>query len=166
MKTGQLKIKGHNIMNIAYFLKTKAEVIYLYENYTMRQGLEEMRKHGHTAVPVLSLDNKYIGTISEGDFLWFLVDDRKEQLFKTNLSNIDKIKIKDIFKKGKNPSVRITATMDEIMMRAMDQNFVPVVDDRDYFIGIITRSDIMRYISSKLANDNIKSDITEDKDVD
>jgi CBS domain. len=152
-------------MNIAYFLKTKAEVMYLYENFTLRQGLEEMRKYGYTAVPVLSRDDKYIGTISEGDFLWFLVDDRKEQLFKTNLNNIDKIQIKDIFKKGKNPSVRITATMDELMGRAMDQNFVPVVDDRNYFIGIITRRDIMRYISSKLANENIKNDKPEDKNV-
>lgn len=152
-------------MNIAYFLKTKAEVSYLYENFTLRQGLEEMRKNGYTAIPVLSSDDKYIGTISEGDFLWFLVDDRKEYLYKASLNNIDKIKIKDIFKKGKNPSVRITATMDELMMRAMDQNFVPVVDDRDYFIGIITRRDIMRYINSKIANDNIKNDLSEDKDV-
>lgn len=152
-------------MNIAYFLKTKAELSYLYENYSLRRGLEEMRKHGYTAIPVLSSDNKYIGTISEGDFLWYLIDDKKDQLFKANIENIDKIKIKDIFKKGKNPSVRITATMDEMMMRAMDQNFIPVVDDRDYFIGIITRRDIMRYINSKLENDNNKSDKPEDKDV-
>jgi len=151
-------------MNIAYFLKTKAEVSYLYEDYTLRQGLEEMRKHGHTAIPVLSADDKYIGTISEGDFLWFLVDDRKENLYKTNFDNIDKIQIKNIFKKGKNPSVRITATMDELLMRAMDQNFIPVVDDRNYFIGIITRRDIMRYINSKLTNDN-KNTLSEEKDV-
>ncbi|CRZ33284.1 CBS domain protein [Herbinix hemicellulosilytica] len=151
-------------MNIAYFLKTKAEVSYLYEDYTLRQGLEEMRKHGHTAIPVLSADDKYIGTISEGDFLWFLVDDRKENLYKTNFDNIDKIQIKNIFKKGKNPSVRITATMDELLMRAMDQNFIPVVDDRNYFIGIITRRDIMRYINSKLTNDN-KNTLLEEKDV-
>lgn len=149
-------------MNIAYFLKTKGEVSYLYENYTLRQGLEEMRKNGHTAIPVLSRDNKYIGTISEGDFLWFLTDYRKEQLYKTNVKNIDKIKIKNIFKKGKNPSVRITATMDEMLMRAMDQNFIPVVDDRDYFIGIITRRDIMRYINSKLSEDDITSDVSEE----
>ena len=137
-------------MNIAYFLKTKAEVSYLMEDFTLRQGLEKMRNHGHTAIPVLSRDDKYIGTISEGDFLWFLIDDRRDQLHKTNMKSIEDIKIKDIFKKGENPSVRITATMDEMMMRAMDQNFIPVVDDRDYFIGIITCKDIMRYINSKL----------------
>lgn len=150
-------------MNIAYFLKTKGEVAYLYDSFTLRQGLEKMRNHGHSAIPVLSGDNKYIGTISEGDFLWYLVDDRRDQLHKTNLKSIEDIKIRDIFKKGKNPSVRITATMDEMLMRAMDQNFVPVVDDRDYFIGIITRRDVMRYINSRLTENDIKCDIPEDE---
>jgi CBS domain-containing protein len=150
-------------MNIAYFLKTKGEVDYLYDSFTLRQGLEKMRNHGHSAIPVLSGDNKYIGTISEGDFLWYLVDDRKEKLYKTNIERYEEIKIRDIFRKGKNPSVRITATMDEMLMRAMDQNFIPVVDDRNYFIGIITRRDIMRYINSRLTEDDIKCDIPEDE---
>ena len=150
-------------MNIAYFLKTKGEVDYLYDSFTLRQGLEKMRNHGHSAIPVLSGDNKYIGTISEGDFLWYLVDDRKEKLHKTNIKSFEEIKIRDIFRKGKNPSVRITATMDEMLMRAMDQNFIPVVDDRNYFIGIITRRDIMRYINSRLTEDDNKCDIPEDE---
>lgn len=150
-------------MNIAYFLKTKGEVAYLYDSFTLRQGLEKMRNHGHSAIPVLSNDNKYIGTISEGDFLWYLVDDRKEKLHKTNIKSFEEIKIRDIFRKGKNPSVRITATMDEMLMRAMDQNFIPVVDDRDYFIGIITRSDIMRYSNSKITENDIVCEIPEDE---
>ena len=153
-------------MNIAYFLKTKDETAYLYDSFTLRQGLEKMRNHGYTAIPVLSGDNKYIGTISEGDFLWFLIDDRKDQLHRTNMKSIEDIKIRDIFKKGKNPSVRITATMDEMLMRAMDQNFIPVVDDRNYFIGIITRRDVMRYINSKVTEDEVKCDILEEEYVD
>ncbi len=150
-------------MNIAYFLKTKGEVAYLYEDYTLRQGLEKMRNHGHTAIPVLSGDNKYIGTISEGDFLWFLIDDGKNQLNKTDIKDIEAVKIKDFFRKGKNPSVRITATMDEMLMKAQDQNFIPVVDDRDYFIGIITRRDIMLYINSKLTEDDIECTVAENE---
>lgn len=152
-------------MNIAYFLKTKGEVSYLYDDFTLRQGLEKMRNHGYTAIPVLSTNNKYIGTISEGDFLWFLMDDGKELPHKINMKSIEDIKIRDIFKKGKNPSVRITATMDEMLMRATDQNFIPVVDDRDYFIGIITRRDVMLYINSKLTENDTKCDIPEDSDV-
>ena len=68
-------------MNIAYFLKTKAEVSYLMEDFTLRQGLECVI----TGIQLFGIirDDKYIGTISEG-FLWFLIDDRRDQLHKTN----------------------------------------------------------------------------------
>ena len=39
------------------------------------------------------------------------------------------------------------ADMDELLQLAMSQNFVPVVDDRGMFIGIVTRQDIMRYFA-------------------
>ena len=32
------------------------------------------------------------------------------------------------------------------MSKAVNQNFVPVVDDKDIFIGIITRKDIIQYL--------------------
>lgn len=40
--------------------------------------------------------------------------------------------------------------MEELINRAMNQNFVPVVDDQDKFIGIITRKDIIQYFYNKL----------------
>ena len=33
--------------------------------------------------------------------------------------------------------------MDELLHRAVNQNFVPVVDDLGTFIGIVTRQDII-----------------------
>jgi len=33
--------------------------------------------------------------------------------------------------------------------KALNQNFVPVVDDQKNFIGIITRKDIIRYFYNK-----------------
>ena len=45
--------------------------------------------------------------------------------------------------------VKIDETMDELLLRVMDQNFVPVVDDRMRFMGIITRKDIIKYYYDK-----------------
>ena len=45
--------------------------------------------------------------------------------------------------------VRITATIEELMEKAVTQNFVPVVDDLDSFIGIVTRRDIIRYFFNR-----------------
>ena len=59
-------------MNILFFLKPKAEVSYLYEDFSMRQGLEKLERSGYTAIPVINRQGEYIGTITEGDFLWSL----------------------------------------------------------------------------------------------
>ena len=62
------------IMNILFFLTPKEDVAHVDEDDTMRQVLEKMEHHGYTAIPLLSREGKYIGTITEGDLLWFLKD--------------------------------------------------------------------------------------------
>jgi CBS domain-containing protein len=132
-------------MNIAGLIITKREIAFIYDDYTLRQGLEKMRNHGYAAIPVLTHDNKYVGTMSEGDFIWYLVDEQNEQLHKINLRSIENTLIKEVLAQDKNPPVRITAAIEELLTRAMNQNFIPVIDDRDYFIGIVTRKDIINY---------------------
>ena len=39
--------------------------------------------------------------------------------------------------------------MNELVEIAINQNFVPVLDDRNLFIGIVTRKDIMLYLKTK-----------------
>ena len=53
-------------MNIAGLLLPKSTVAYLYDDFTLRQALEKMRYHGYTLLPVITRDNRYFGTISEG----------------------------------------------------------------------------------------------------
>ena len=59
-------------MNVLFFLKPKGELAYLYEDHTLRQGIEKLERSGFTAIPVISRSGEYIGTITEGDFLWTL----------------------------------------------------------------------------------------------
>ncbi len=40
--------------------------------------------------------------------------------------------------------------MDDLINKAMNQNFVPVVDGEQCFIGIIKRKDIIQYLTSRL----------------
>lgn len=147
-------------MNIAYFLTTKSEVAYLYNDFTLRQGLEKLHQHGFAALPVLSSSNKYIGTVSEGDFLWHILKENNQDVQTTCMKSMESMKIKDILKPDKNPPVRITAKMEELLNRALDQNFVPVIDDRNYFIGIVTRRDIMKYFCEK-SDESTKLSISE-----
>ena len=131
-------------MNIAYFLLPKSRIAYLYDDFTFRQGLEKMRNRGYTAIPVITRDGRYVGTVSEGDFLWRLLSDGTDLTMK----KAESLRVCDIIG-NKYPAVRITVTMDALLESAMNQNFIPVVDDLDKFIGIVTRRAIIGYLAKK-----------------
>ncbi|HEY5562762.1 MAG TPA: CBS domain-containing protein [Clostridiaceae bacterium] len=127
-------------MNIAFFLTPKREIIYESMNTTMRQTLERMEYHRYTAVPILDGEGKYVGTLTQGDLLWKLKNN-PEITFK----NLNKIRVQDITMSVVNNPVRIDSNMEDLFSIAVSQNFIPVVDDNNIFIGIIKRSVIMNY---------------------
>lgn len=127
-------------MNIAFLLKPKSQVAYLVEGSSFRQGMEKLRRYGYTAIPVISRDGIYLGCISEGDFLWNIMS-----MGSLETHDLEQAKIDDIISKDRTPPVRITANAEELFSRALEQNFIPVVDDRGVFMGIITRRAILSY---------------------
>ena len=127
-------------MNVLMLLKPKETVQYIYDDNTLRQGLEKMRAHSYTAMPVISRDGRYAGTVSEGDFLYYIVDLREGEIKDQKQHHIS-----DILRKSFNPAVTIDVTMEELLERAVNQNFIPVTDARGTFIGIVTRQDIIRH---------------------
>lgn len=126
-------------MNVPMLLKTKEQVAYLTDNCNLRQGLEKIRAHGYTAIPVLTKEGHYAGCVSEGDFLWHILD-----IHNNNLQVQESYPIRNIIRQDFNPAARIDISMDELLTRSINQNFIPIVDDRNYFIGIVTRQDIIR----------------------
>ena len=123
-------------MNIISLLFPKENSAFIYDNYTVKQGLDDMKIHGYTAIPVLSKDGLYVGTVSEGDFLWNLLDCEDEEALENTL-------ISEIIRPEFNPSANIYTTTDELLKRAVQQSFIPVTDDRGFFIGIVTRQKII-----------------------
>ena len=127
-------------MNAAFFLIPKSQVATLEDDDTFRQGLEKMRYHGYTAIPVLTKQGKYVGTLSEGDLLWNLVD-----IGGASMEECEDLHIADILKPDCNPPVKITAKADELLEGLMTHNFLPVTDDNGAFIGIVTRNRMLDY---------------------
>ncbi|WP_217596511.1 CBS domain-containing protein [Cohnella sp. GbtcB17] len=132
-------------MNIAFFLLPKQEVVCLPSNATLRQTLERMERHRYTAVPVLGEDGKYVGTVTEGDLLWYLKN--REGL---SFEQTARIPLSEVPLRTTNKPVRIDANMEDLISLAKGQNFVPVVDDTSAFIGIVRRSDIIDYCAGSL----------------
>ena len=56
----------------------------------------------------------------------------------------------EISRRKDNIPVRVTTSMYDLVDRASTQNFVPVVDDKGAFIGIVTRSSIIKYCKQQL----------------
>lgn len=135
-------------MNIAFFLRPKISVAYLYSDYTVRQSLEKMKHYGYTAIPVINRDGRYVGTVSEGDFLWYLTDcfGNQEDI---NMKKLEETPLAKILRTDLYKPMKVTADVDELLTLAMNQNFVPVVDDLGSFIGIVTRRDIIRHLTDK-----------------
>ena len=100
----------------------------------------KFRSCGYTALPVINRDGIYVGTVSEGDFMRTMLDNH---LYSVEAQ--EDYVIADLIRKGWNPPLRVTAPMDELLLQVMEQNFLPIVDDRGCFAGIITRRDIISW---------------------
>lgn len=61
-------------MNVLFFLTPKENVAYIYEDYTVRQALEKMKYYHYSAIPIIDREGHYVGTVTEGDFLWGLLE--------------------------------------------------------------------------------------------
>ncbi|MGE6755584.1 CBS domain-containing protein [Rossellomorea sp. NPDC071047] len=138
-------------MNIAFFLVPKRDVAYIKYESTMRQALEKMEYHRYTSVPLISEDGKYAGTLTEGDLLWKIKNTPG-----LTFQNTSKVMLSDIPLHRQHQPIHIDAEMEDIISKSMEQNFVPVVDDQDHFIGIIRRREIIDYCFGQMLNDEPK----------
>ena len=127
-------------MNILFFLKPKAEVAFVYDYHTLRQAMEIMEYHKYSSIPMINREGKYVGTITEGDLLWGL-----KKLNILNLKEAEDIAITKIARRADYRPVSADSNMEDLLDKAINQNYVPVTDDQGYFIGIITRKEIIKY---------------------
>ena len=91
-------------------------------------------------MPTLTDEGKYAGTITEGDVLRAM-----ESMCHWNISEAEKVKLMDVKRKRNIQAVTISTDMDDLVDVITDQNFVPVIDDQEKFIGIVTRKDVIRF---------------------
>ena len=122
-------------MNILFFLSPKQDLMYVYDDFTLRQTLEKWENNRYASIPVLNRQGKYVGTLTEGDILWGL-----KKFHGLDLEAAEDVPISAFPHKRDYKAVTVTTSMDQLIEAAMNQNFVPVVDDRGSFIGIVRPS--------------------------
>ena len=125
--------------NVLFLLTPKTQLACLKDSMNVRQALEKMRAHGFTAIPLISEEGEYLGTISEGDLLWHIVNGEK-----ISMEDLEETKITSLLRKNCFPAVTVDAEIGELVNLIINQNFVPVVDDRNVLMGIVTRRRVMQ----------------------
>ena len=124
--------------NVLLLLTPKTELSCLKSNMNARQALEKMQAHSYMAIPVISEDGEYAGTLTEGDLLRKLVDDDGD------IDALEEYAVNEIVRKDYTPAVKVDAKIDVLAKMITEQNFVPVVDDRNILMGIVTRKRVLQ----------------------
>ena len=131
-------------MNILFYLVPKNDVIYVSEEDTVEKAMEIMEQTRYTSVPVLSIKGNYAGTLREGDILWGL-----KACSGDIVSTSKNMLVRQLKRLRDNQPVNINCDMEELVQTAMNQNFIPVIDDQQKFIGIVTRKSVISYCIEK-----------------
>ena len=131
-------------MNILFFLTPKQDVNYIYEDFTLRQTLEKMRARRYAAVPVIKRSGEYVGTLTEGDLLWGITDK-----YSLDMRAAEQTLVMDLPRYTANEPVHVGTDIVDLISKSLNQNFVPVIDDRGVFIGIVTRRRIIEHLYEK-----------------
>ncbi|MBW4083008.1 CBS domain-containing protein [Paenibacillus sp. S150] len=134
-------------MEISSFLLPKDQVSFITSSLSMLEALEQLEHHYYSAIPIIDEEGKYVGTLSEGDLLWKL-----KNTAGLSFENMREVTVSDIQRHVHNESVEIHAQMEDMLTLAADQNFVPVIDDKGVFLGIIRRKDIIEYYTRNITD--------------
>lgn len=132
-------------MNTAMLLKPKGMVSYIYGDLSAGEGLKMFIDCGYTAVPVIDREGIYLGVVSERDFLYRILDFGSLEAI-----NADGLTVSDLATMDRFEALPIDASVDTVITRLNDQNFVPITDSRGMFSGIVTRRDALIQMGEKL----------------
>jgi CBS-domain-containing membrane protein len=119
----------------------KSRVEYITTQSTVRQALEKMRYHHYVAIPVIDEEGMYVGTLRNDDIFKYILENG---YFDYRAAEQDSVM--SILDKEYSKPLYHSASVNELINNVMEHNFVPVIDDRGCFIGMILRRDVLNFL--------------------
>lgn len=138
-------------MNILRFLVPKSSVEYISSEATVRQAYEKMRYHSYVAIPVLDNDGLYVGTLRRDDIYKYFFDRGK-----IDFRTAEKDGIKELIDSDYSKPLYHNSDIQDMIEGVHEHNFIPVVDDRGCFIGIVLRRDVLDFLFKQYKSGDIK----------
>ena len=136
-------------VNILRFIIPKSKVEYINRDSTVRQALEKMLYHKYTALPIIDGEGRYVGTLSKDDLFRYLLASGDFDRFA-----LEEISVMELVDESYSKPLYQNATLADLIEQVKEHNFVPVVDDRHCFIGLILRRDVLNYLLKFYKDDN------------
>ena len=114
----------------------------LYSDMTLSQAIAKMQKCHYAMIPVIERNSmRYLYSVSTGDLLYHLVG--KKELGDSLEAPLSTVRIDRL-----TPSCNEDVDVDEVYDMAINQNYVPLVDNSGIFRGILTRRALINYLIS------------------
>lgn len=123
--------------SLLFLLTPKASTSYLFDDDSLRQALEKMEYHRYSLIPVIDNQGKYVRSVSEGDILYAM------KSLNCTFENMNHYGLSEAKSSRDIKPVRIDATLEELLKLIISQNYVPVIDDKGIYIGLVTRKAVM-----------------------
>ena len=133
-----------NYFSIFSMLTPKIEVGWLYEDFTLRQAYEKLLQWNFSAMPIIDGTGEYKGILFAKDLLKYL-----EILNVDNVKDMEQYKLTDVNGIYDTTAIKCNTSFEKVVNMLENQNFIPVVDDREKFIGIITRRSLIECLYNK-----------------
>lgn len=121
----------------------KNKVEYIYNDITVGDALRKISKKRFTMVPVLERNSeRYLYSLAASDILMRILKDG--DIEKTKLEMLSSVSIDRLIVPC-DKETDITALAD----LAVSQNFIPIIDAKGAFVGLVTRQAIIDYLISE-----------------
>lgn len=92
---------------------------------------------------IIVIDNKncYCGQVSLA-----MITDRLLETKRINVERLNELKVRDVMQTDA-PVIQDPTDIEENLHLLIDQSFLPVVDDHNYFCGIVTRREVLKAVN-------------------
>ncbi|WP_127469838.1 HPP family protein [Thiomicrorhabdus aquaedulcis] len=150
LKTETLNTKGLEAYRTMLHLNERAPIFHAYQlmshpvitlpiDLPIIDAYQLMKKHKFNQMPVSTAQMQLVGLVTLTDLLAFIIDDNNKVSFVTNKTVKDAMTSEVITADPVSDVRRIAHVMVEYNLTS-----VPIVNDQDNLIGIVTRTDLLK----------------------
>jgi CBS domain-containing protein len=139
-------MEGLNVFNIKINDIMTKDIVYTYPDEGVVKAFETLLKYKVSCLPVVDKDKKLIGIITTTDIGYNLILDRY-----TLDTKVSDVMTKDVISITPDSTIMdAIKKMDEYGYKGEIINQLPVVDEDDNLIGVVSDGDIIRALSKFL----------------